>query len=122
MNRILIIDDDARNIYALQAVLKAKGFTSLCAASVKEGIATLQQHPEVQVILLDMMMPETDGYEAIQLLRHLPGRANLPIIAVTAQAMVGDREKCLAAGASAYVSKPIDMDLLLGQLKNYLSV
>ena len=118
----MIIDDDARNIYALQAVLKAKGFTTLCAGSVKEGITTLQQHPEVQVILLDMMMPETDGYEAITLLRNLPGRADLPIIAVTAQAMVGDREKCLAAGANAYISKPIDTALLLGQLKNYLSV
>lgn len=118
----MIIDDDARNIFALQAVLKAKGFTTLAAGSVKEGISILESHPEVRIVLLDMMMPETDGYEAIQLLRNLPGRAELPIVSVTAQAMVGDREKCLAAGASAYISKPIDIDVLLGQLKNYLSV
>lgn len=122
MNRILIIDDDARNIYALQAVLKAKGFTTLSATTVKEGVEMVKENPAIQIVLLDMMMPETDGYEAIHLLRELPGKSELPIISVTAQAMKGDREKCLEAGANAYISKPIDIDVLLGKLKNYLSV
>ncbi|WP_240619164.1 response regulator [Chitinophaga costaii] len=122
MNRILIIDDDSRNIFALQAVLKAKGFTTLSATSVKDGMAMLRKQPEIEVVLLDMMMPEIDGYEAIQLLRALPGKQSIPIISVTAQAMVGDREKCLEAGANAYISKPINIDVLIGQLKDYLSI
>lgn len=117
---ILIIEDDNRNIFALSLVLKSKGYGCLAATSAKEGMALLEDFPVLAVVLLDMMIPEVDGYEAIDLLRKVPGRENLPIIAVTAQAMPGDAEKCLAAGANAYVSKPIDVDLLLGLLVGFL--
>ena len=118
---ILIIEDDNRNIFALSLVLKSKGYGCLAATSAKEGMALLRDIPGLAIVLLDMMIPEVDGYEAIALLRKVPGREGLPIIAVTAQAMPGDAEKCLAAGANAYVSKPIDVDSLLGLLKQYLS-
>jgi two-component system cell cycle response regulator DivK len=117
---ILIIDDDSRNIFALSLVLKTKGYTCLSSTDVKTGINLLQAHPGVGIVLLDMMMPELDGYEAITNLRKVPGRAGMPVVAVTAQAMPGDREKCLAAGANAYVSKPVNVDLLLELLKQYL--
>ena len=117
---ILIIEDDNRNIFALSLVLKSKGYGCLAATSAKEGMALLEDFPGLAIVLLDMMIPEVDGYEAIDLLRKVPGRESLPIIAVTAQAMPGDAEKCLAAGANAYVSKPIDVDLLLGLLVGFL--
>jgi len=117
---ILIIDDDARNIFALSAVLKSKGFTCLPAYSGKEGLDILHRNKGVKVVLLDMMMPEMDGYEAVDIIRSPPGLAGIPVIAVTAQAMVGDREKTLKAGANAYISKPVDVDELLGLLAQYI--
>jgi two-component system cell cycle response regulator DivK len=117
---ILIIDDDSRNIFALSLVLKTKGYTCLSATDAQTGIDVLRDKPDIGIVLLDMMMPELDGYEAITNLRKVPGRAGLPVVAVTAQAMPGDREKCLAAGANAYVSKPVNVDLLLELLKQYL--
>jgi CheY-like chemotaxis protein len=116
--KVLIVDDDNRNIYALRMVLKAKGFDCLTATDAKTGLQLLASQPDIGVVLLDMMMPEMDGYEAIARLRENPSLDHIPVIAVTAQAMVGDREKCLAAGAAAYVSKPIDQDVLLDLLKN----
>jgi two-component system cell cycle response regulator DivK len=118
--RILIIDDDSRNIYALSLVLRTKGQASLSATDVQSGINLLKENPQISIVLLDMMMPEMDGYEAITAIRKIEGKTNLPIVAVTAQAMPGDREKCLAAGANAYVSKPVNVDLLLDVLKQYL--
>jgi two-component system cell cycle response regulator DivK len=115
-SKILIIDDDARNIFALGAVLKSKGFSIVTAGSAAEGLDILGKE-KVSVVLLDMMMPEIDGYQAIGLIRELG--ENIPIIAVTAQAMVGDRERCLAAGANAYVSKPVDVDELMALLNGY---
>lgn len=115
-SKILIIDDDARNIFALGAVLKSKGFSIVAAGSAAEGLDILGKE-KVSVVLLDMMMPEIDGYQAIGLIRELG--ENIPIIAVTAQAMVGDRERCLAAGANAYVSKPVDVDELMALLNGY---
>jgi len=112
MKTILIIDDDSRNIFALSAILKAKGFTVRSAQSVKEGMLQLEDD-KIGIILLDMMMPEMDGYEAIPLLKNAEISKHLPVIAVTAQAMAGDREKCLAAGADDYISKPVDIDRLL---------
>jgi CheY-like chemotaxis protein len=112
-SKILIIDDDNRNIYALRLVLKAKGFECLTALDAPTGIELLKEGNGIGIVLMDMMMPGMDGYEAIGIIRNTPGQEDLYIIAVTAQAMVGDREKCLAAGASAYVSKPIDVDVLL---------
>src|SRR5690606_18215917 len=100
MNRtVLIIDDDARNIFALRLVLKTKGYHCLAAGDAVTGLAMLRQHPEIRVVLLDMMMPEMDGYQMIEALRANPDLHQLPVIAVTAQAMRGDREKCLEAGA-----------------------
>ena len=118
--RILIIDDDNRNIYALNLVLRTKGHFCLSATGVQTGVNLLKEYPHIGIVLLDMMMPELDGYEAITAIWGVDGRAGLPIIAVTAQAMPGDREKCLAAGANAYVSKPVNVDLLLDLLKQYL--
>lgn len=113
---ILLIDDDSRNIFALTAVLKAKGYTVLSAGGMREGFEQLERHPEIGVLLLDMMMPEMDGYEALAILRQQERLAALPVIAVTAQAMSGDREKCLAAGADDYLSKPVDIDVLVDLL------
>jgi len=118
---ILIIDDDARNIFALSAVLKAKGFTTIPALTAKEGLTILKQNNDVGIVLLDMMMPEMDGYEAVGVIRNNEKLSRLPVIAVTAQAMVGDREKTLQAGATAYIAKPVDVDELLKLLAKYLN-
>jgi len=117
---ILIIDDDSRNIFALSLVLRSKGYGCLSAMDAQTGMKMLQDHAGIGIVLLDMMMPEQDGYETITALRNMPGRTALPVIAVTAQTMPGDREKCLKAGANAYVSKPVDVDLMLDLLKAYL--
>jgi len=119
--KLLIIDDDSKNIFALKATLKAKGFESLSAISAAEGIGILENEPSVVLVLMDMMMPEMDGYEAIQVIRKKEKIAHIPVIAVTAQAMAGDREKCLAAGADNYISKPINVDNLLLMLHKYLN-
>jgi two-component system, cell cycle response regulator DivK len=116
---VLIIDDDPRNIFALSAVLKAKGFTVRSVSSAQEGIAHLHQDKNIRVVLMDMMMPGMDGYEALSEIRRHPKFDGIQLIAVTAQAMVGDREKCLEAGADEYVSKPIDIDLLLKFIHQY---
>ncbi|WP_104382844.1 response regulator [Sphingobacterium sp. HMA12] len=113
---ILIIDDDQNNIFALKLALKSRGFQALGCLSAEEGIAQLQGNSTIAVVLMDMMMPEIDGYEATRLIRQSWSSVRLPIIAVTAQAMPGDREKCLAAGANGYISKPIDIELLVHML------
>lgn len=118
--KILIIDDDSRNIFALTAVLKAKKFNCLSAISAQQGFDLLKGDTEIGVVLMDMMMPDMDGYEAIGKMKNHPEMANIPVIAVTAQAMVGDKERCLAAGAVGYVSKPVNVDELLIQINNYL--
>lgn len=117
---VLIIDDDSRNIFALNLMLRSKGYLCRTATGAEAGIRLISADADIRVVLLDMMMPELDGYEAIPLIRKLPGKSSLPIIAVTAQAMAGDREKCLAAGANAYLSKPVDVDLMLDLLKLYI--
>lgn len=109
----MIIDDDPRNIFALAATLKARGFQCLSSLSATEGIQIMKQEKDIRVVLLDMMMPEMDGYEALGIIRSTKELAGIAVVAVTAQAMVGDREKCLEAGANAYVSKPVDVDKLL---------
>lgn len=122
MNRkVLIIDDDPRNIFALAATLKSKRFDCLSSASAAEGIALIKSDKAINVVLLDMMMPEMDGYEALALIRNDESLAGLTVVAVTAQAMLGDREKCLAAGADAYVSKPVDVDKLLEIIRPHLA-
>ncbi len=114
--KILIIDDDSRNIFALAATLRAKGFETEACESAKQALELLETEVDFDAILIDMMMPEMDGYEAIPLIRKIPSRKTATIIAVTAQAMVGDREKCLDAGADGYLSKPVDVDKLFAML------
>ena len=116
---ILIIDDDSRNIFALSAVLKSKKFRCISAISAHQGLKMLSDNKNVGIVLMDMMMPEMDGYEAIEKMKSDTDLKDIPIIAITAQAMTGDREKCIEAGADGYISKPVDVDelvLLLNQL------
>ena len=120
MKSILIIDDDPRNTFALSAVLKAKNYTILVANNVMEAFAILESEKQIGIILLDMMMPGMDGYEAIPVLKSNEAYKHIPVIAVTAQAMPGDREKCIAAGADDYVSKPVDVDLLFEIVNKHL--
>jgi two-component system cell cycle response regulator DivK len=117
---ILIIDDDSRNIFALSLVLKARGFKCISALKVEDGLALLEQYPETSIILMDMMMPDIDGYEAIRLINSHQKHKKLPIIAVTAQAMQGDKERCLEAGAWGYISKPVDIDKLLAEMQKVI--
>lgn len=119
-SKILIIDDDRRNIFALSAVLKAKGYQCLSATGAEEGLEILANDPDVVVVLMDMMMPGMDGYEAIATMKNSPDLKDIPVIAVTAQAMLGDRERCLNAGAVGYVAKPINVDELLKLLALYV--
>lgn len=119
-NKILIVDDDNRNIFALRAVLKAKGYQCLSAPGAEEGLEILAEDSDIAVVLMDMMMPGMDGYEAITIMKQSPGFKHIPVIAVTAQAMLGDRERCLNAGASGYISKPINIDELIKLLNLYV--
>ncbi len=112
--KVLIVDDDTRNIFALSAVLKAQSYHCISKTAASDAIEFLKGTETVDVVLIDMMMPEMDGYEAIPIIKGI--NRDTPVIAVTAQAMVGDREKCLKAGADNYVTKPIDVDLLLDLL------
>lgn len=119
-NKILIIDDDRRNIFALSAVLKAKGYQCLSATGAAEGLEILKGDEEIVVVLMDMMMPDMDGYEAISKMKSSPELKEIPVIAVTAQAMLGDRERCLNAGAVGYVAKPINVEELVKLLNLYV--
>ena len=109
----MIIDDDQRNIFALKAVLQSRNIRVMTATDARQGLEMLAGSREIDLVLLDMMMPGMDGYETISVIRSSELFGEIPIIAVTAQAMSGDREKCLAAGANGYLSKPIDIDRLL---------
>jgi len=120
VKKVLIIDDDNRNIFALSAVLKARGYHCLTAAGGEEGIGLLKENKEIAVVLMDMMMPGMDGYEAIAKIEENPDLKHIPVIAVTAQAMVGDRERCINAGAAGYVSKPINVEELTSLLIKYI--
>ncbi|RYZ18523.1 MAG: response regulator [Chitinophagaceae bacterium] len=116
---ILIIDDEPRNIFALRAVLQSKGYKVQAAASAPEGLERLRSGTAIGVVLLDMMMPEMDGTEALAQIRADGRLRELPVIAVTAQAMAGDRERMLEAGADEYISKPVDVDRLLSLLQQF---
>ncbi|MFG2497027.1 HAMP domain-containing protein [Streptomyces sp. NPDC048441] len=111
--RVLIVDDDIRNVFALTHVLSRVGMPVLYAENGREGIETLERNPDIDLILMDIMMPEMDGYETITAIRRTPRWTGLPIIALTAKAMPGDREKAIEQGASDYVPKPVDVDQLL---------
>jgi len=115
--KVLIVDDDIRNIYSLTSVLETYGIQVLHAERGRDGIAILEQTPDTAVALVDIMMPEMDGYETMREIRKRPAIADIPLISVTAKAMKGDRQKCLEAGASDYIAKPVDLDLLLALLR-----
>jgi CheY-like chemotaxis protein len=119
--KALIVDDDIRNIFALTSVLEQHDMRVEYAENGKDGIRMLQELPGVDVVLMDVMMPEMDGYEAMRRVRTLPQFRVLPIIALTAKAMKGDREKCIEAGASDYITKPVDTDQLVSLLRVWLS-
>ena len=114
---VLVIDDDIRNIFSMASALEEFGVDLHYAESGRAGIDLLRQHPEVDVVLVDIMMPDMDGYETMKEIRSLSNFANLPMIAVTAKAMKGDRLKCIQAGASDYVSKPVDIDYLISVMR-----
>ena len=117
---VLVVDDDARNLFALSGILELHGFRVLHAEDGRKGIERLVDHPEVALVLMDVMMPELDGYAATAEIRSMPQYADLPIIAVTAKAMPGDREKSLASGASDYVTKPVDSRELIACVRRWL--
>lgn len=118
--KVLIIDDDSRNIFALSAYLLSRKIKCVSSGSAKDGLDLLTHDNSIAVVLMDMMMPEMDGYTSIQEIRKQHKYRNLPIIAVTAKAMLGDREKCINAGASDYITKPVDIDQLLSLLRVWL--
>ncbi len=118
--KILIVDDDMRNVFALSSILEEKGMEILAGKNGKEGIETLKENPDVNLVLMDIMMPEMDGYEAMGEIRKEKEFKNLPIIALTAKAMKGDRAKCIEAGADDYLAKPVDTDKLLSLLRVWL--
>ncbi|MFE0510002.1 HAMP domain-containing protein [Streptomyces sp. NPDC058964] len=118
--KVLIVDDDIRNVFALTSVLEQHGLSVLYAENGREGIEVLEQHDDVAVVLMDIMMPEMDGYATTTAIRRMPQFAGLPIIALTAKAMKGDREKAIESGASDYVTKPVDPDHLLAVMEQWM--
>jgi CheY-like chemotaxis protein len=117
---VLLVDDDARNIFALSSVLERRGMKVLTSTTGSEAISIIQSRPDVAIVLMDIMMPGMDGYETMEAIRSDPSFRRLPIIALTAKAMKGDREKCLEAGASDYLAKPVNTEQLLSSLRMWL--
>jgi CheY-like chemotaxis protein len=118
--KVLVIDDDIRNVFALTSTLEQRGMKVVFAENGREGIDRLLQHPNTDLVLLDIMMPEMDGYETAQAIRSMSRFEHLPIISLTAKAMKGDREKSIAAGASDYITKPVDVDQLIAMMRVWL--
>ena len=118
--KVLIVDDDAKNVFALSLVLRSRGYTSVTAGSGVEAMSILADRTDIGIVLTDMMMPDMDGYTVIPRMKADEKMKDIPVIAVTAQAMTGDRERCLEAGADGYLSKPINVDILMQLLSEYL--
>jgi CheY-like chemotaxis protein len=118
--KVLVVDDDVRNIFALSSVLERHGMHVVAATTGQETIELLERTPDLALALMDIMMPEMDGYETMRRIRSTPHLRSLPIIALTAKAMKGDREKCLEAGASDYIAKPVNTEQLLSLLRMWL--
>jgi len=118
--KVLVVDDDVRNIFALTGLLERHSMQVLSASNGREAIRTLEQTPDVSIVLMDIMMPEMDGYETMRVIRENPYHRILPMIALTAKAMKGDREKCLDAGASDYIAKPVNTEQLLSLMRVWL--
>ena len=119
---ILLVDDDDRNIFALSAVLKSKGPIIITARDGKDCLEKLKEHKPIDILLLDMMMPEMDGYQTLSEIKKDSSFNDLPVIALTALAMKGDMEKCLAAGVNDYCSKPVNIDELIVKIKTLLKL
>jgi CheY-like chemotaxis protein len=118
--RVLVVDDDARNIFALTTVLENQDMEVVTATNGRQAIDLITSTPDLSVVLMDIMLPEMDGYETMRQIRRRPELRTLPILALTAKAMKGDREKCLQAGASDYIAKPVNTEQLLSLLKVWL--
>jgi CheY-like chemotaxis protein len=118
--QVLVVDDDVRNIFALSSVLERRGMKVLTASTGHEAIALLEATSDIAIVLMDIMMPEMDGYQTMKRIRQNPAYRRLPIVALTAKAMKGDREKCLEAGASDYLAKPVNTEQLLSALRMWL--
>jgi CheY-like chemotaxis protein len=118
--KVLVVDDDVRNIFALNSLLERHGMNVITATNGQDAIKLLDSNPDVALVLTDVMMPEMDGYETMRRIREIPAFRSLPIIALTAKAMKGDREKCLQAGASDYVAKPVNTTQLLSLVRMWL--
>jgi CheY-like chemotaxis protein len=118
--RILVVDDDVRNLFALASLLEDRGMEVLFSETGREALAILGSDHGIDLVLMDIMMPQMDGYETIGAVRAIPALRDLPIIAVTAKAMQGDREKSIAAGASDYITKPVDPDKLMSLIHGCL--
>jgi hypothetical protein len=114
--KVLVVDDDIRNVFALTSALEQHGMRVMHAESGKEGIEILKRTGDIDLVLMDVMMPGLDGFDTMRIVRQLEGYKSLPIVAVTAKAMVGDREKCIEAGATDYIAKPVNVDVLLATL------
>ena len=118
--KVLIVDDDIRNVFALTSALEMRGMKVVYAENGREGVTKLRETSDVDLVLLDVMMPEMDGYETARAIRGMSRFDALPIISLTAKAMKGDRDKCIAAGASDYITKPVDVDQLLSLMRVWL--
>jgi CheY-like chemotaxis protein len=120
--KVMIVDDDMRNIFALSSTLERQDIVTVSAETGRDAINLLQAAPDVDIVLMDIMMPEMDGIDTMRAIRQISHFKGLPIIAVTAKAMKGDREKCIEAGAWDYLSKPVDPEQLLTVLRAWLTV
>jgi CheY-like chemotaxis protein len=118
--KVLVVDDDVRNIFALSSALERRGMKVFTASTGGEAIALLKTDPQISIVLMDIMMPAMDGYQTMKAIRRNPQFRRLPILALTAKAMKGDREKCLQAGASDYLAKPVNTEQLFSTLRMWL--
>jgi CheY-like chemotaxis protein len=118
--KVLIVDDDIRNIFALTSILERQNMRIVSAETGRDAVDLLDKHHDIEIVLMDVMMPEMDGFETTQAIRNKAQFKSLPIIAVTAKAMKGDREKCIEAGASDYLSKPVDPEVLVAKLRDWV--
>jgi CheY-like chemotaxis protein len=119
--KVLVVDDDVRNIFALTSLLEDHNLKVAHAENGRAGIELLKKTPDVDLVLMDIMMPEMDGYETMKAIREVPEFRSLPIVALTAKAMKGDRAKCIEAGASDYITKPVDLEQLFSVLRVWIS-